>query len=207
MSAIAATTRWWWVRHAPLAQPHQIAGQADVDLAPWPEAQAHLTAARLPARALWLASPLSRTRQTAERLAALVPDGATAPEADPRLMEQHFGAWQGHSYAGLEEAGDPHLPPFWADPAGTAPPEGESFVALCHRVAEAVDDWSPRAEGGDIICVSHAGPIRAAVALALDLTPAKALALDVAPLSLTRLDRIATDAGPVWAVRWVNRTP
>ncbi|MBB6249640.1 histidine phosphatase family protein [Nitrospirillum iridis] len=210
---IAGAVRWWWVRHAPLAEPHRIAGQSDAALAPWPEADAHLTAARLPPGALWLASPLTRTRQTVERLAALVTGRPPLPETDPRLMEQHFGTWQGHSYAALEDAGDPHLAAFWADPAGTAPPGGESFADLCHRVAAAVEDWSGRQTGGqrtgdrDIVCVCHAGPVRAAVALALDLSPAKALALDVSPLSITRLDRIATDAGPVWAVRGVNRAP
>ncbi|MEE3625860.1 histidine phosphatase family protein [Nitrospirillum sp. BR 11752] len=204
-----ATVRWWWVRHAPLDQPHQIAGQADVPLAaPWPGSSAQLTAARLPTPALWLASPLSRTRETAARLAALVPAAPAEAETDPRLMEQHFGAWQGHSYAGLEDAGDPHLAPFWADPAGTAPPAGESFATLCRRVAEAVEDWSLRQAGDrDIVCVSHAGPIRAAVAQALSLSPAAALSLDIAPLSLTRLDRIPSPDGPVWAVRWINRIP
>ncbi|TWB16975.1 alpha-ribazole phosphatase [Nitrospirillum amazonense] len=205
---LATTVRWWWVRHAPLAQPHQIAGQADVELALWPGPSAQLTAARLPTSALWLASPLGRTRETAARLAALVPATPPEPATDPRLMEQHFGAWQGRSYAELEDAGDPQLAPFWADPAGVAPPGGESFAEVCRRVAQAVEEWSARQTGDrDIICVSHAGPVRAAIAQALALTPATALSLDVAPLSLTRLDRIATADGPAWAVRWINRIP
>ncbi len=45
------------------------------------------------------------------------------------------------------------------------------------------------------MAVAHGGSIRAAVALALDLSPEKALSLTVDNCSLTRLDHIAGAAG------------
>ncbi len=187
--------RWWWVRHAPMPDPATLAGQLDLDcLDPAPAAIAWLKA-RLPAGARWIASPLLRARRTADAL------GATGLRVDPRLMEQHFGDWQGRSFAALETAGDPHLGPFWTDPALNAPPGGESFADLCARVAAAVAALS---DGGDIVAVAHAGTVRAALADALGLPPTRALGFEVAPLSLTRLDRFATEEGPVWRVGCVN---
>jgi alpha-ribazole phosphatase len=54
---------------------------------------------------------------------------------------------------------------------------------------------------GDVIVVAHAGTIRAALALALELSPDKALSFVIDPWSLTRLDRL--DKG--WRVVSVNR--
>jgi len=54
---------------------------------------------------------------------------------------------------------------------------------------------------GDVIVVAHAGTIRAALALALELSPDRALSFVIDPLSLTRLDRL--DDG--WRVVTVNR--
>lgn len=194
----------------PLAEPDRIAGQADVALAPWPHAAAVRLAARLPTGARWLSSPLTRTHETAQRLAALIPGPRPVIETDGRLMEQSFGRWQGHRYADLEAEGDPSLAPFWADPTHQAPPGGESFADLCRRLAQAVGERLAPDGEHDIVCVSHAGPVRAAVALALDLTPARALALDVSPLALTRLEHIpdphSADGG-AWAVRTVNHLP
>jgi alpha-ribazole phosphatase len=56
--------------------------------------------------------------------------------------------------------------------------------------------------------VIHGGSIRAAAALALDLTPAAALRLRVDHWSLTRLDHHATaDGSGSWSVGCVNRLP
>jgi alpha-ribazole phosphatase len=51
--------------------------------------------------------------------------------------------------------------------------------------------------------VVHAGTVRAALAVALDLKPEQALRFAVKPLSLTRLD--STSAG--WRVETVNAQP
>jgi alpha-ribazole phosphatase len=51
--------------------------------------------------------------------------------------------------------------------------------------------------------VSHGGPIRAALALALDLSPAAALRFAIEPLSVTRIEAV----GSGWRVMSVGAAP
>jgi alpha-ribazole phosphatase len=68
------------------------------------------------------------------------------------------------------------------------------------RVRAAVTEMTRHFEGRDVIAVAHAGTIRAALAVALDLSPHAALSFVIDPLSLTRLDAI----GDGWRVGGVN---
>ena len=54
---------------------------------------------------------------------------------------------------------------------------------------------------GDVILVVHSGTVRAALAVALDLSPEAALRFIIDPLSLTRIDRLERG----WRVVAVNR--
>lgn len=198
-----AVTRWWLVRHAPVAGPPGIIhGQADVDCEIDPAAMRPLAAA-LPAEAVWLVTPLRRARRTAEALMALGTGRGPVPEVEPGLVEQHFGAWQGLGHDAL--AGDAGAAEFWRDPAAARPPGGESFLDLAARVAEALARRSRRHAGRDVVAVCHAGPVRAALAHALGMPPERALSFEVAPLSLTRIDRLdAADGPPAWRIGCVN---
>lgn len=174
------------MRHAPVVDAHLkcITGQSDVsaDLADGAAFQA--LAPRLPRGAVWLTSHLMRTTETAQ---ALWDAGAeqVEPLVEPALAEQNFGDWTGLTWdaIGADEA-------FWDAPTTTKPPgkNSESFADQCHRVARRICELSEDFAGRDLMCVAHAGTIRAAVALALGLTPDQAMALEVNNLSLTRLD-------------------
>jgi len=204
MSGGAVTTRWWWVRHAPVrAPPGTIAGRGEFPADLSDAASLAGLAARLPRGAVWLTTPLARSAQTARALQAAL--GDTAPlRTEPDLLEQDFGVWTGHTHDGLWGGGDPAVATFWQDPAANAPPGGESFAALCWRVMQAIDRLTQAHAGRDIISVGHAGPIRAAVAHALALAPDRALALAVDCLHLTRLDH----GGPgLWRVGGLNIPP
>lgn len=120
------------------------------------------------------------------------------------IAEQDFGDWQGKTYTELEQSEAEAYARFWAAPGTARPPGGESFADLMMRVARAVERRSDVHPDGDIIAVGHGGSIRAAIAQALGLGPARALALQVDPLSLTRLDRIADAAGVSWSIGCVN---
>ena len=104
----------------------------------------------------------------------------------------------------LEESDADRYKKFWIAPGTTRPPGGESFADVMMRVARAVERRSAEHPDADIVVVGHGGSIRAAVAQALGLGPARALALQVDPLSLTRLDRIADASGVVWSIGCVN---
>jgi broad specificity phosphatase PhoE len=74
------------------------------------------------------------------------------------------------------------------------------------RVTVAVERITARFEGRDIVCVAHGGTIRAALALALDLSADRALAFGIDNVSLTRIDRVhgVRPGAPAWRVRGVN---
>ena len=200
---MSRVTRWWWIRHAPSRAPAgRLNGRGDVPADLSDAGALAALAASLPARALWLASPLRRAAETADALLAAAAAPPAAPILEPDLMEQDFGDWEGRAYGDIDAD-------FWRHPAGHRPPGGESFAEVAARVAGAIGRWSDEAKGGDIVAVAHAGVVRAALARALGATPAAALRFAVEPLSLTRLERIARKGGggEAWRVVCANRPP
>lgn len=213
---MTATTRWWWIRHAPVDSGGLIYGQQDLPADCSDPAVFRALAAVMPVRPVWVVTPLRRTRQTAEAVAAHLAD-TPAPLVEPQLAEQHFGDWQGLSHAELARRRDGAWHRFWLAPAAEAPPGGESFQRVIERVAGSVERLSAEHAGRDIVAVAHGGTIRAALALALALDPEKALALTIDNCSLTRLDHIDGPlSGPgggkdngagVWRIVRVNQSP
>ncbi|WP_161790449.1 histidine phosphatase family protein, partial [Inquilinus limosus] len=99
----------------------------------------------------------------------------------------------------------PRHDPFWSHPSAHAAPGGESFDTVLRRVQPAVQALSGAHAGRDIVAVAHAGTIRAAAALALDLDGERALRLVVDTLSLTRIDFIRSRSGAEsWRVVALN---
>jgi broad specificity phosphatase PhoE len=133
------TTRWWWVRHAPVrVNDGRIYGQTDHPCDCTDEPLFRALATQLPTDAVWVTSTLLRTIQTADALRAA---GAVGPEPtrETAFVEQSFGDWQGLKYAELQEKRGESWHRFWLAPAQEAPPGGESFVDLMDRVAPAID--------------------------------------------------------------------
>lgn len=206
------TTRWWWIRHAPVPNPEaRCYGQSDMECdtsnAP---AFANL-ATRVPAGAVWVATTLTRTQRTAKAIqAARETLGHDTPSMalEQGLIEQSFGDYQGRTYVELGafgHGGNGQGHKHWLTPAAFAPPNGESFVAVMTRAAASIDRLTKAHAGRDIVCVAHGGTIRAALAHALGLDPETALAFTIDTLSLTRLDHIDTEiAGHGWRVGPVN---
>jgi broad specificity phosphatase PhoE len=196
-------TRWWWIRHAPVPDGGCIYGQRDLS-ADCSDARAFACrAASLPAGAVWFTSHLRRTHETAAAICA-AGYGAATPTVERDLAEQHFGEWQGQPRKDVYAA-QSRWPGFWLAPADHAPPGGESFAQMVARVAPAIERLTGAHAGRDIVAVAHGGTIRAALALALGLTPAAALAFSIDTISLTRLDHIAGKAGAAWRVVAVNQ--
>lgn len=203
-----APTRWWWIRHAPVpGAATAIFGQLDVACDTSEEADFRALATILPADAVYVVSPLGRTRQT---LAAVAAAGLAMPEplVEPAFLEQNFGCWQGLSWADMERGDAEAYGRFWRDPVRNAPPGGESYTDLMARVAAAIDRLCTRHAGGTVVAISHGGTIRAAVAHALALSPEETMAIVVDNLSVTRLSRVENGLlggrGGVWRVETVN---
>jgi alpha-ribazole phosphatase len=177
------------IRHAPAVDGGMLAGRRDIAADTGDAAALARVRARVGIAARLVVSPALRCRQTC---AALWPEARAV--ADPRLWEQHFGAWEGVAYADLPDLGAIDA----AALADHAPPDGESFADQCRRVAPALDDLGHRP--GRTVVVAHAGTIRAALAHVLG-APGPALAFRIDPLSVTRL---IPGAGG-WAIGGVNQ--
>jgi alpha-ribazole phosphatase len=211
---MSGLTRWWWLRHAPIpgASDGRLFGALDVGCDTGDAVAFAALAARLPPSGRWVLTPLKRTRATFDAiLAAGHPAPAVPPLVEPALAEQHFGRWQGLTWAEMAAQDPAAHADFWRDPTGRAPPEGESFADVIARVAAAVNRLTEALQGCDIIAVAHGGSIRAALALALGLTPAAALALVIDNLSLTRISHLPGGGlggrGAAWRVEGVNLPP
>ncbi len=202
-----APTRWWWVRHGPVRNPdRRLYGQGDLDCH-FPDAGAVAAlAAVLPRDAVWCASHLRRTHQTAEALAVVLAEAGKPPAAlvhHPDLAEQHFGEWQGLTFAELRAIG-PAFERLWNEPGATRPPGGESFADVIARVSARVNALTEAHAGRDIVAVAHGGTIRAALARALGLDAHAALGFRIDTLSLTRIDFVppGRDRSPGSLTRW-----
>lgn len=185
--ALPARCALWLARHAQVqAAPGLCYGSSDLPACPQATAQAAAQlAARLPRMAQVRVSPLSRCLALARALAALRPDLPPA-QADERLREMHFGAWEMQRWddipraaidawlADFAHARPGQLPNAGAQQAGqggcTAP--GESVSAFMQRIAAAWDETCqtlappdapppPRAH----LWITHAGVLRAALLL------------------------------------------
>jgi broad specificity phosphatase PhoE len=202
------TARLFLIRHA-LVEPSARAtlyGDADVALCALALAADaacyRWLARRLPSPALWVTTPLQRTRHTADAIFAAATRAPT-PEVEPALAEQHLGAWQGITHEALTErlSHPPH--PFWPHGADERPPGGESISDVIARVGPVLERLADRVADGDAVVVAHGGTIRAAIAHAMGLSAEQALRFSVKNLSLTRLER----QGQQWRVASVNEEP
>jgi alpha-ribazole phosphatase len=207
-------TRWWWIRHAPVVvNEGRCYGQSDLPCRTDDAAGFRRLADALPKGAVWMVSNLMRTHQTAAAIVAAGlpgPDSIPGPgvEVEPGLAEQHFGEWQGQTYASLAERQAEAYHRFWFAPARERAPGGESFVDLVERVVPVIQRANKAFAGRDIIAVAHGGTIRAAIGHALDLTPEASLCFTVDNISLTRLDYFDDPTarhGHSWRVAGINQ--
>ena len=202
----SSVTRWWWVRHAPVRNDGgNIYGQTDIACDTGDTEVFEAVAKILPRGAVWVASNLKRTHQTAEAIwDAGYPRPAEMPkEAD--FAEQNLGRWQGMNRAAFIAA-RPAGSNWFAD-IGEPAPGGESFMDLYNRVTSAIDRIMGAEAGRDIIAVGHGGTIKAAVGLALGGLVEKGLSFDIDNCSVTRLDHFATSGQSNWRLPFVNQQP
>lgn len=203
--------RFFWIRHAPPVNPDDLCyGQADIGVDVSNDSAFASQARKLPAHALWVASPLTRTVQTAQKLAQFHDNAQSIVLAtDHRLIEQSFGRWEQLNRTAMRA--DPGFAPYSADPEHIAPPGGESLIDLAARVTPAIDALiAAHPKGGDIVLVAHGGTIRAALHHATGLMMQDTLKLGVSPLSLTEIHydpaRLRHHRNP-WTLEGLNIKP
>ena len=199
-------TRWWWVRHAPVrSDGGNIYGQKDIACDTSDTEVFEAVAKILPRGAVWFASNLMRTHQTAEALwAAGFPKPASMTQ-EKAFAEQHLGQWQGMNRAAFL-ASRP-VGSHWFAAIDERAPGGESFMDLYNRVCGAIERINAEQAGKNVIAVAHGGTIKAAVGLALGGQAEKGLAFDIDNCSVTRLDHLASADISNWRLPMVNQQP
>ena len=142
-------------------------------------------------------SPLERTRETAAAIASAV---GTSVRTDRGLLECDFGEWTGGSLKDLSKR------PEWTTvqryPSGFRFPGGESFTEMQTRIVQALHRICDRHPGEAVVAVSHADPIKAAVADAVGTHLDLFQRIVISPCSVTAISY--GTAGP--AVLAVNST-
>ncbi|QIP83131.1 hypothetical protein GLX30_02455 [Streptomyces sp. Tu 2975] len=162
-------------------------------------ATATLLAARRSVQAI-VTSPLRRGRQTAEAVAARLGLDVHVEDA---LREADFGAWEGLTFAEVRERYADDLSAWLGSPAAAPSGGGEPFEAVARRVAAARDVLLERHAGKTVLVVSHVGPLRTLVRLALDAPPQSLFRMELAAASLSA---VTYDADGSASVRLLNDT-
>jgi probable phosphoglycerate mutase len=128
------------------------------------------------------ASPLERARETAMPIARA---RGLALRIERGLLELDVGAWTGARLDRLSKR------PEWSTvqryPSGFRFPDGESFIEMQARVTATLAQLVDRHRGEVVVVVSHADPIKAALAHALGMHLDLFQRLVVAPGSITTI--------------------
>jgi probable phosphoglycerate mutase len=108
------------------------------------------------------ASPMERTRETAAPIAKAL---GLRVRTNRGLLEADFGKWTGRKLADLMKLAD------WGQvqryPSGFRFPDGESFAEMQQRIVGTIQALVAEHPGETVVIVSHADPIKAAIAHAM----------------------------------------
>ncbi len=145
-----------------------------------------------------IASPLNRTRQTAEAIAR-----TTGLEIifDEAWFELSFGSWDGKSIEEVKEQ-EPDAYQAWLNSTAYEPGGGESWDQATVRIEEALEKLVAEYPGKKIIVVTHNGVIKTAVRLAIGAPSEAVFHVDAAPCSISSISIWPSDG--LRAVRSVN---
>ncbi|MDO0932687.1 bifunctional RNase H/acid phosphatase [Streptomyces sp. DG2A-72] len=147
-----------------------------------------------------LASPLARTRETAGIVAARLGLDVSIEDG---LIETDFGAWEGLTFAEVQERHPDDLSAWLASPEAEPTGGGESFAATATRIAATRDKLVAAYTGHTVLLVTHVTPIKTLVRLALGAPPESLFRME---LSAASLSAVAYYADGNASVRLLNDT-
>jgi probable phosphoglycerate mutase len=113
-----------------------------------------------PADLPFCSSPLSRASETARLARAAMGLEPEAFAREPRLMEIHFGDWEGLTWPQIRAQHGPSARRRDEDFWNVAPPGGESYVDVAARLEPLLAELS-----GPSVLVAHSGVARALLVL------------------------------------------
>ncbi|MGA5351178.1 bifunctional RNase H/acid phosphatase [Streptomyces thermodiastaticus] len=178
-------------------------GGSDPSLSAIGREQAEKTAAALARRGTIqavVASPMARTRETAGIIADRLGLDVAVEEG---LREIDFGAWEGLTFAEVQERHPDDLDAWLASPDARPTGSSESFADVAARIAATRDKLVAAHAGRTVLLVTHVTPIKTFVRLALGAPPESLFRME---LSAASLSAIAYYADGNTSVRLFNDT-
>lgn len=182
----------YFVRHGQTGwnAEFRLQGQADTDINDFGRAQAVRNGRRLAELVGdgsdfdFVASPLKRTRETMELVRSEMGLSARGYRVDSRIMEVHFGDWQGFTYAELEARRPGSTAARLSDKWGFVAPGtgGESYQMLLDRIKP----WLEALER-QTVCVTHGGVMRVLFRMIEDRPPDEVAAMEIPQDKVLRL--------------------
>ncbi|MFL5134824.1 MAG: histidine phosphatase family protein [Microvirga sp.] len=159
----------------------RLQGQKDIPLNDVGRVQAEEAARKLEALVphfedlAYVASPMTRTRETMEILRTTLGLHPEVYRLDDRLVELTFGTWEGMTWKEVRKA-EPALAALREqDKWHYAPPGGgESYAMLVDRIRPILDDLTR-----DMVIVAHGGVARAFLSICCGVSSRQAASMDI----------------------------
>jgi probable phosphoglycerate mutase len=158
------------------------------------------TLSGVPIRAVYT-SPLERALETAEAIAR--PHGLT-PQLSEELGEVRAGSFEGETLADLDRRED--WKRFNVFRGGTRAPGGELMIETQARMVRRIDALRQPHDGQVVALVSHADPLRAAIAHFLGISIDMLLRFEISPASVSVLE-LSDWGARVWCLNRTGEIP
>jgi len=145
-----------------------------------------------------IASPMQRTRDTAEEISKTT---GLLPIFDEAWYECNFGDWDGFS---IQEVKDkwPDEYTNWLSSSAVTPPGGESYDDLAARIEPAFDSLAEKYPGQKVVIVTHNGVIKQTASIVMEANPNSLFHIDISPCSISSFSIWPSDG--LRAVRSIN---
>ncbi len=170
------------VRHAPVDPPGYLYGSTDADVQKVSSDVSKSIYSRLANCQAIFSSPALRCIKTYQAVFLK----KSVPVKIKEFWEQDFGDWEGLTYSSIPDQGELS----GKDLVEFTPPNGESFLELCHRTQPPLLKIISERKIGEIAIFTHAGVIRSFLALALG-SKEVALKFSIDNLSITGIQALS----------------
>lgn len=184
----------------------RFCGRSDIALTPEGHNQACWLAQHLRSEQMGAiyTSDLRRARETAEIIASSQ-DQPVPIKASAAWRELDFGDWDGLTYAEIA-ARFPEQLGFFTNPEQFSPSGGETLAQLKQRVLAGLALLLAEQNMGDLVLVSHGGPLRVLLCCVLGIPLARQWQLALEPGSLSALDLLPLEdsAAPLGTLTLLN---
>jgi len=145
-----------------------------------------------------IASPLLRTKETAEEISKLT---GLEPIYDEIWYECSFGEWDGLSVDEVK-AKWPEEYLAWISSSAFTPPGGESYDDLAARIEPGFDALAEKYPHKKVVVVTHNGVIKQLASIVLEGNPNSLFHIDISPCSISSFSIWPSDG--LRAIRSIN---